>query len=488
MFVSRFHEIIAEKRKEKGISQVELARLMNVTKQAVSKWETGKSMPDMALLPKLAEVLGVSVDEILTGKEPVRQAESARQAQSVEQEQTVENEAPRKRSVRKLCAIVVPILVLAIIASTLMGVYIPRAMDKPPIDSGVIDNPEPPTPTPTEPTEKEYTKVEICGHDKTHRGAYKATAVDGWAYYSFTPHFNSDYEFCLTTYEEAKVTMNGEELEWYEKELRGSYVYYREWRYLKAGEEVKFEVDMTEYEISYKDYSTLYVKQKQGFDKLTIPANSEYVVILDNMSVLERYRILTDGVVFSDLRKQLEFGRDYQTEYTRPHSIWNHYESSLATFELSDSTLNTTRSFENSYCYIVLKNYNDEAVRVEIVKEDIEEIGFNTLYEITFGDSQDYYYFKFKIEESAAYCLKHNTFMTFPVDIFDDSGHKTGYDEHTPYPTNIIEINGETYFSNDMHFNGKGEYYIKIKHNYVVTPDYISLKGPFRFIIEKKAW
>ena len=213
MFVSRFHEIIAEKRKEKGISQVELARLMNVTKQAVSKWETGKSMPDMALLPKLAEVLGVSVDEILTGKEPVRQAEPARQVQPVEQEQTVEREAPRKKSVRKLCAIVVPILVLAIIASTLMGVYIPRAMDKPPIDSGVIDNPEPPTPT-----EKEYTKVEIFGHDKTHGGLYEATAVDGFAYYSFSPHFNSDYDFHLRSYEGAKVTLNGEEIEPYEIE------------------------------------------------------------------------------------------------------------------------------------------------------------------------------------------------------------------------------------------------------------------------------
>jgi tellurite methyltransferase len=56
---------IARFRKEKGLTQEELAKKLNLTYQAVSKWETGVSMPDIATLPKLAAELNVSVDKLL---------------------------------------------------------------------------------------------------------------------------------------------------------------------------------------------------------------------------------------------------------------------------------------------------------------------------------------------------------------------------------------------------------------------------------------
>lgn len=56
---------IAQLRKEKGMTQLELAGLMGVTDKAVSKWERDLSCPDITTLPRLAEVLGVSVDELL---------------------------------------------------------------------------------------------------------------------------------------------------------------------------------------------------------------------------------------------------------------------------------------------------------------------------------------------------------------------------------------------------------------------------------------
>lgn len=56
---------IAQLRKEKGMTQLELAGLMGVTDKAVSKWERDLSYPDITTLPRLAEVLGVSVDELL---------------------------------------------------------------------------------------------------------------------------------------------------------------------------------------------------------------------------------------------------------------------------------------------------------------------------------------------------------------------------------------------------------------------------------------
>lgn len=61
-------ERISELRKEKGFKQEELAEALGVTAQAVSKWENDISCPDIMLLPKLAELLGVTVDELLSGK------------------------------------------------------------------------------------------------------------------------------------------------------------------------------------------------------------------------------------------------------------------------------------------------------------------------------------------------------------------------------------------------------------------------------------
>lgn len=60
---------IANLRKEKNLKQDELAEMLGVSPQAVSKWENDLTCPDISLLPKLAQILGVSVDELLSGKE-----------------------------------------------------------------------------------------------------------------------------------------------------------------------------------------------------------------------------------------------------------------------------------------------------------------------------------------------------------------------------------------------------------------------------------
>jgi Helix-turn-helix. len=59
---------ISNLRKEKGITQEDLAERLGVTPQAVSKWENDISYPDITLLPRLAEILGVTVDELLSGE------------------------------------------------------------------------------------------------------------------------------------------------------------------------------------------------------------------------------------------------------------------------------------------------------------------------------------------------------------------------------------------------------------------------------------
>jgi len=65
------NERIRKLRKEKQLTQLELANQLNVTDKAVSKWEIGEGNPDISLLPKLAEIFDVTIDYILTGVMPV---------------------------------------------------------------------------------------------------------------------------------------------------------------------------------------------------------------------------------------------------------------------------------------------------------------------------------------------------------------------------------------------------------------------------------
>ena len=62
-------ENIAAFRKDKKLTQEELAEIMSVTAQAISKWECNSSYPDVMVMEQLAKVLGVTVDEILHGKQ-----------------------------------------------------------------------------------------------------------------------------------------------------------------------------------------------------------------------------------------------------------------------------------------------------------------------------------------------------------------------------------------------------------------------------------
>ena len=66
---------ICENRKRLGLTQDALAEKLGVTAQAVSKWENDQSCPDIAMLPKLAEIFGISTDALLGRQQPVHEAE-----------------------------------------------------------------------------------------------------------------------------------------------------------------------------------------------------------------------------------------------------------------------------------------------------------------------------------------------------------------------------------------------------------------------------
>ena len=61
-------QFIALKRKEKNLTQGQLAEMLNIANKTISKWETGKSMPDYSLINPLCEALDVTVSELLEGQ------------------------------------------------------------------------------------------------------------------------------------------------------------------------------------------------------------------------------------------------------------------------------------------------------------------------------------------------------------------------------------------------------------------------------------
>lgn len=60
--------MIKRKRQSLGITQAELANILGVSPSTISMWEVGKSHPRVTLLPRVAEILGCTVDELLSGE------------------------------------------------------------------------------------------------------------------------------------------------------------------------------------------------------------------------------------------------------------------------------------------------------------------------------------------------------------------------------------------------------------------------------------
>ena len=62
-------KFIFEKRREKGLTQQQLAEKLGVTNKAISKWENGKCMPDISIIKDLCDILGITITTLLNGEE-----------------------------------------------------------------------------------------------------------------------------------------------------------------------------------------------------------------------------------------------------------------------------------------------------------------------------------------------------------------------------------------------------------------------------------
>lgn len=99
----KFGQFVTELRKEKGLTQQELADRLFVSNKAVSKWERGQSLPDIALLTPLAEILGVTVVELLKGERLTGESMDSREVDDLLSQalQLSEETGEKKRRTRK---------------------------------------------------------------------------------------------------------------------------------------------------------------------------------------------------------------------------------------------------------------------------------------------------------------------------------------------------------------------------------------------------
>ena len=115
-------QLITELRKEKGLTQKQLADALNVTDKAVSKWERGLSFPDISMLEPISELLGVSIMELLAGER-----QSGEETMSREEAQDLinasvelsEEEIRHKKERSRLIIIILIVLAMLLVSITL---------------------------------------------------------------------------------------------------------------------------------------------------------------------------------------------------------------------------------------------------------------------------------------------------------------------------------------------------------------------------------
>ena len=116
-------KFISTCRKEKNITQAQLAEKLNITDRAVSKWETGKSIPDPSIMLGLCAILGINVNELLTGERlTMEEYQENAEINLLEQQK---KEARVKHDTKVLTLIIGVIIIFATIAHLMINFYYP---------------------------------------------------------------------------------------------------------------------------------------------------------------------------------------------------------------------------------------------------------------------------------------------------------------------------------------------------------------------------
>ena len=122
MDIVKTGRFIAEVRKERGLTQRELADALCISDKTVSKWETGRGLPEVSLMLPLCGVLGINVNDLLTG-ERVTPSDYQKKAEENMMDLMQENAENRKRMA--LSVICGAITVVAVCALVIIASYLP---------------------------------------------------------------------------------------------------------------------------------------------------------------------------------------------------------------------------------------------------------------------------------------------------------------------------------------------------------------------------
>mgnify|MGYP003290841499 CR=1 FL=1 len=135
-------KFIAQCRKEQNITQAELAEKLNITDKAISKWETGKGLPDSSIMLELCEKLNINVNELLSGE---RLSTENYQEKVDENIVYITKEAEKNKKIKNRIIIIFSIFIfIFIIGIAAIGIYnnaeIDIAYDERIIKCEIVDN------------------------------------------------------------------------------------------------------------------------------------------------------------------------------------------------------------------------------------------------------------------------------------------------------------------------------------------------------------
>ena len=118
-------KFIAECRKKNNLTQAQLAEKLNITDRAISKWETGKAMPNFDIMLDLCSILGINVNELLCG-EMIDMEQKDDQLNELIFQMAKNEERYHKRLLHSACVIVAISLLALICLVTLISLLIPE--------------------------------------------------------------------------------------------------------------------------------------------------------------------------------------------------------------------------------------------------------------------------------------------------------------------------------------------------------------------------
>ena len=123
---------IAELRKEKKMTQINLANKLGITDRAISKWENGRGLPDLSLLTPLCEILDVSINELLSGSRLDKKDYQEKLEENIIN--TIDYTNKKIKKTKKIFVIILSVIIMFIVLFMVMyGIDINRMRNNKPV-------------------------------------------------------------------------------------------------------------------------------------------------------------------------------------------------------------------------------------------------------------------------------------------------------------------------------------------------------------------